>query len=276
MSKVNLVLMMLSVFVASSASADIISTCKHGDKTRVISVVYLEPGSKVPCEVQYQKSQTTKVLWSATNSGGYCEKKAAQFVEKQINWGWQCEQLDTDSQATQTVMPIEAQSQNTEKLVKTESKSKQVQKVPVQELQQKTSHSTNTKQKIKTKVEAKKKLKTQSKQTVAMLDEQVLMQAIDSVDIIKEMVEEYYNTYGEYPSNFDQLGVQQSDMQSKHIMKNVMVLTQGHVAITDIKNMRNKTILKPRPVLGELIHDWSCQTNIKLSDEGLCQFNSAL
>ena len=29
-------------------------------------------------------------MWSATNAAGYCEEKAAAFVEKQQGWGWEC------------------------------------------------------------------------------------------------------------------------------------------------------------------------------------------
>ncbi|BFM48713.1 hypothetical protein [Marinomonas sp. THO17] len=64
--------------------------CVHADKTRVIEVVYPE-GNRLPCEVQYTKGDTTQTLWNAKNKAGYCENKAAEFVEKQIGWGWSCD-----------------------------------------------------------------------------------------------------------------------------------------------------------------------------------------
>jgi hypothetical protein len=272
MSKLTLVFVMLSTLAISSASADIISTCTHGEKTRVISVVYLEPGSKVPCEVQYQKSQSSQVLWSATNSTGYCEKKAALFVEKQINWGWQCEETNTGVDVlAQAQADVKKPSENTEQNIKNDLVI-EVEKTQIQTEKQKEVDN----QKVETKRVAKQKLKTQVKQTNKSADQQQLSEAIQSVEIVKEMVEEYYNTYGEYPSDFDQLGVQQSDMQSKELMKSVIVLEKGYVAISGINKSINRTVLMPRPIPGELIHEWNCQTNIKIADQSVCQYNPSL
>ena len=65
-------------------------TCTSGSQERVISVVYLDEGQKVPCEVQYTKNGETETPWSARNEEGYCEAKAQELVEKQIGWGWNC------------------------------------------------------------------------------------------------------------------------------------------------------------------------------------------
>lgn len=64
--------------------------CTHGDSTRKIEVVYTTENN-VPCSVEYTKAEGTKTLWSAANKEGYCENKAAEFVEKQKGWGWSCE-----------------------------------------------------------------------------------------------------------------------------------------------------------------------------------------
>jgi len=72
------------------ADENITTICTHGNNIRIVEVVYAGEGS-VPCEVQYTKEAGTKTLWSATNSEGYCESKAATFIEKQKNWGWACE-----------------------------------------------------------------------------------------------------------------------------------------------------------------------------------------
>ena len=68
--------------------------CLYGDTERKIKVVYFEAGSKVPCEVIYEKDTETQVLWSANNVEGYCESKMATFVEKQRNWGWDCVKME--------------------------------------------------------------------------------------------------------------------------------------------------------------------------------------
>lgn len=64
--------------------------CTHGNQTRVIEVVYTTDNN-VPCSVEYTKAEGTKTLWSAQNKVGYCENKAAEFVSKQVGWGWSCE-----------------------------------------------------------------------------------------------------------------------------------------------------------------------------------------
>lgn len=66
------------------------TVCSHGSQTRVIEVAYTSEDN-VPCEVRYSKEEGSQTLWSATNKAGYCEEKAAAFVEKQIGWGWACE-----------------------------------------------------------------------------------------------------------------------------------------------------------------------------------------
>lgn len=63
--------------------------CTQGGMERKIEVVYTGAG-KVPCEVLYTKDGASQVLWNAQNEEGYCEAKAAEFVEKQRSWGWQC------------------------------------------------------------------------------------------------------------------------------------------------------------------------------------------
>jgi len=70
--------------------------CVHDDQTRVVEIVY-SGENNVPCEVQYTKLGETKVLWSANNKVGYCENKAAAFVEKQIGWGWSCDLVSNDA-----------------------------------------------------------------------------------------------------------------------------------------------------------------------------------
>ena len=56
-------------------------------------------GSELPCEVQYTKDGATSVLWQASNEAGYCEQKAADFVEKQRGWGFECVAMPAGSKA---------------------------------------------------------------------------------------------------------------------------------------------------------------------------------
>jgi len=78
---------------AAEASGNLVSTCTHGDATRVITIVYDNPETGTACEVSYKKDSGTQVLWSANNDRDYCLGKAQAFVEKQQGWGWDCSEL---------------------------------------------------------------------------------------------------------------------------------------------------------------------------------------
>lgn len=73
------------------ADKDYFYECKHRDKLRIIEVTYEELQTQVPCSVRYHKSTGSDQLWTATNMAGYCEEQAAEFAEKQKQWGWECE-----------------------------------------------------------------------------------------------------------------------------------------------------------------------------------------
>ena len=66
------------------------TVCSHGNQVRVIEVVYTTD-SEVPCEVHYSKEDGMTTPWSANNLAGFCERKAAAFIDKQEAWGWACE-----------------------------------------------------------------------------------------------------------------------------------------------------------------------------------------
>ena len=70
------------------------TVCSHGNQTRVVEVVYTE-GTETPCEVHYSKEEGMTIPWSANNLAGFCEEKAAAFIDKQENWGWACEAVST-------------------------------------------------------------------------------------------------------------------------------------------------------------------------------------
>ena len=82
---------LLTTLVASSgwAEENTKTVCSYGSDTRIIEVVYPEK-TAVPCEVRYTKAEGTEVLWNAQNAIGYCEQKAAEFIQKQEGWGWSC------------------------------------------------------------------------------------------------------------------------------------------------------------------------------------------
>jgi len=71
------------------AATDQRTVCTHDTQERVIELVY-PTGNQLPCEVRYTKDGATEVLWNAQNETQYCESKAAEFVDKQRGWGWQC------------------------------------------------------------------------------------------------------------------------------------------------------------------------------------------
>ncbi|MCD8522457.1 MAG: hypothetical protein LRY66_14550 [Saccharospirillaceae bacterium] len=79
-----------AVIPAAQADSGTRTLCSHGNQTRIIEVKYTGEG-QIPCEVHYTKETGSQVLWSAQTEGGYCEQKAAEFIEKQRGWGWECE-----------------------------------------------------------------------------------------------------------------------------------------------------------------------------------------
>ena len=78
--------------------------CTSGGLERRIQVIY-ETGLLVPCEVHYVKdaesADAPQVLWRAANEEGYCEAKAAEFVQKLTDWGWQCASPTNESEPTE-------------------------------------------------------------------------------------------------------------------------------------------------------------------------------
>jgi hypothetical protein len=79
-------------------------SCKKGTGVREIHVQSETPSSPVPCSVVYKKvteGAPDQTLWTAANDAGYCEEQAKAFVEKQVSWGWACEEtMGGESAAT--------------------------------------------------------------------------------------------------------------------------------------------------------------------------------
>jgi len=79
---------------AMQSTGDLVSTCEHSGKVRVIKVVYDNPETETVCEVTYEKSTGVQTLWTAINDRDFCLDKAKAFVEKQEGWGWSCSALE--------------------------------------------------------------------------------------------------------------------------------------------------------------------------------------
>jgi hypothetical protein len=98
------ILLMVFSIPASAVAADKYR-CSEGNLERRVEIIY-EPGRAVPCVVQYFKDTEapgeTQVLWRAQNESGYCESKAAAFIEQLDSQGWNC------SDATAVVDEIDA------------------------------------------------------------------------------------------------------------------------------------------------------------------------
>ena len=77
------------VMAPSLASAK--TVCGPAGAERIVEVVALETGKKVPCEVRYTKhGGEAKSIFQAKVQEGYCESKASEFVEKLKKDGMEC------------------------------------------------------------------------------------------------------------------------------------------------------------------------------------------
>ncbi len=85
----------LMVFFAQGAWAQTTYICTHEGSERIIEVVYLGE-TTVPCEVRYTRDGVTEVLWRARFEEGFCDVRAAGFVERQQGWGWECVKREVD------------------------------------------------------------------------------------------------------------------------------------------------------------------------------------
>ena len=82
------------------------TSCRLGELTRSIEVVYSAPGQATPCEVLYRKAAegTVETLWRAANEAGYCEARAREFAARLERLGWACarESAPVDSADAET------------------------------------------------------------------------------------------------------------------------------------------------------------------------------
>jgi hypothetical protein len=69
--------------------------CEHSNLVREITVKH-ETENAAPCTVVYDKSSEglgSKIVWSATFDGAYCDAKANGLAEKLQGLGWACTQF---------------------------------------------------------------------------------------------------------------------------------------------------------------------------------------
>lgn len=76
---------LLFLFTAAPLFADEITVCTQNNSERTIELTTGAAG----CEVHYKKGGETKTLWSSPRTE-YCAPHAAEFIEKQKGWGYEC------------------------------------------------------------------------------------------------------------------------------------------------------------------------------------------
>ena len=67
--------------------------CQNDGLSREVVVFYPDAPARLPCKVYYSKPDEDvmpRVLWEATSTQNYCERKAAGFIEKMSSSGWRC------------------------------------------------------------------------------------------------------------------------------------------------------------------------------------------
>lgn len=113
--------LLLAMPMLSLADGSASWRCTQGDTVRRVEI-YTEPGVAVPCEVHYFKDTEApgepQVLWSAGSDAGFCERKAAEFIDKQQGWGFVCEHSDgrdietnkTDEDGSEAETPVHAET----------------------------------------------------------------------------------------------------------------------------------------------------------------------
>lgn len=76
---------LLFCVAASVAAADQSTICTAHGQERKIDLIENDQG----CQVNYTKGGESKTLWSSARSA-YCGPHAAEFIEKQKGWGFEC------------------------------------------------------------------------------------------------------------------------------------------------------------------------------------------
>ncbi len=92
--KLSFVILLSAISLPATAIAADNYRCTLNDLVRRVEIYY-EPGREVPCEVHYYKDTEMPgerlVPWRAQNEAGYCETRAAAFIEQLKSQGWDCQ-----------------------------------------------------------------------------------------------------------------------------------------------------------------------------------------
>jgi len=68
-------------------------TCQKAGNTREVVVSYPNAPARLPCKVFYAKPNQNvlpRTVWQSMNTENYCERKAAELIEKFDSLGWHC------------------------------------------------------------------------------------------------------------------------------------------------------------------------------------------
>jgi len=77
-------------------------SCQKAEITRQVVVYYPDAPARLPCKVFYAKPMEKvlpRALWEAKNTQNYCERKAAEFIEKLSLSGWHCFSDDLENKS---------------------------------------------------------------------------------------------------------------------------------------------------------------------------------
>lgn len=83
---------LLLLSIATPLFADEVTVCTLNNSERIVELTDNSAG----CEVRYTKGGETKTLWSSPRPE-YCAPHAAEFIEKQKSWGYECSAKPVDS-----------------------------------------------------------------------------------------------------------------------------------------------------------------------------------
>lgn len=117
MKNLPLIVVVVLLSPLTSAQDAMNYSCSLADLTRRVEIL-AEPGVSVPCEVHYYKDTENpgedQVLWSAQNEAGYCEARAAEFIERLRGMGWNCQatgggEPEMQPDDTEALAPAEAE-----------------------------------------------------------------------------------------------------------------------------------------------------------------------
>jgi hypothetical protein len=81
---------------------------------------------------------------------------------------------------------------------------------------------------------------------------------------IKVQMHEYYQSIGEWPTTFDELGLKQSDMRDGDLLDAVKLGKQGEMIMLLGKKFGDKKYftLRPEAIMGGMNIKWVCKTNM--------------